>query len=346
MSPHKQAWQHSSSPRGTKFPQRRCRGYPQCLPMGHPESGGTSPGHRRARSPLPSLGPIPAALTAEAQLAELGQSHRGLAEHLLEIRDPEGSEATVVIRVGIGNPRPRRAPRPSELPIIDNPHPAQRSPGTAGRGKTPIPTQTPTPTCSGAAATWRPRSPFPARRINAPAGNAARRGGCGMCPAPAPPAPAAPPREGVAKQPAPHRPAPALSPAPARFKAPFLRSFPAPSGTKLRPIRPAHSTKPRPQPASCAPPRFIPLFAKPRPRPVSSAPYPPRGAPWAQSLRFPGPVPALRVPWLAGHGVGPSPGIKLQEGPRGLEQPVPQARGDPWGGRSVPGALSPCQWQQ
>lgn len=57
MSPHKQAWQHFSSPRGMKFPQGRYRGYPQCLPRGHPVSGGTSPGHRRARSPLPSLGP-------------------------------------------------------------------------------------------------------------------------------------------------------------------------------------------------------------------------------------------------------------------------------------------------
>lgn len=34
MSPHKQAWQHSGSPQGTKFPRGRCRGY-----------GSASPGH-------------------------------------------------------------------------------------------------------------------------------------------------------------------------------------------------------------------------------------------------------------------------------------------------------------
>lgn len=247
MSPHKQAWQHFSSPRGMKFPQGRYRGYPQCLPRGHPVSGGTSPGHRRARSPLPSLGPVPAELTTEAQLAELGQSHRGFAKHLLEVRDPEGSEAAGVIRVGMGNPRPSRARNPSEPPILESPHPAQRSPGRVGRGNTTVPTQTPTPTCSGAAATWRPQRPFPARRINTPAGNAAR--GRGMRDGPAPRG-----RGDTARS---HTgPSPAWSPAPTRLRAPFLSAEPRPlCGKAPPPLRPAHGTEPRPRPAPSTKPR-------------------------------------------------------------------------------------------
>lgn len=164
----------------------------QCLPRAQPVWGGTSPGTAVPAAPSPAE-PLPAALTAEAQLAELAQSHRGFAEHLLEVRDPEGTEAGV-ITVGTGNPRP---PKPSEPPVLESPRPAQRSPDRVGREQTPVPTQTPTPTCSGAGATWRPRRPFPARRINAPAGNAARGGGCGMGPAP----------EGVVRPPSPHGPA-------------------------------------------------------------------------------------------------------------------------------------------
>lgn len=96
----------------------------------------------------------PGTLTAEAEIAEFAQSHRGFAEHLLEIRDPEGSVGRYrALSSAPRAPRPRThllrcsrdmAARPRAAAPAGNARGEREAPPASHRPAPPRPAQ-PTP---------------------------------------------------------------------------------------------------------------------------------------------------------------------------------------------------------
>lgn len=237
MSPHKQAWQHFSCPRGTKFPQGRCPGYGQRLPQGQPVSDSTNavPG---APSPAWDHSPLKHS-SRSLPRATVGSPSTSWKSAILRGAKPRASSG-----VGTGNPRPPlpEPPEPSERPIPQSPQPAQRSPGNGGEGKEPSPCPEPSTDllwCSRDMAAPQPLPRAPHKRSGWK-----RCPGRGMRDGPRPPPGPAP--EGVATPPAPR--GSRAKPRPRRLRAPFPSAGPRPLRDKDPPLR-APPTAPSPAPA-------------------------------------------------------------------------------------------------